>query len=768
MSSAHPQNGNADASATRADWLCARWWRALFDQSDDAQFVCARDGSVLELNRRAQSLVGPRGSEMPSAALLTEMLTPSTYRKVMDVLSTPEAHGSTLCGVSLTIDSDLPLIADLVILSLEGGCSLLTAKDASRRWRMETHAQRLITAIDSTPDAVYLTDAKFRLTFVNAAFQALTGYSIEEILGQGIEVLRAELERSRIQESLHSVKDGKSWCGECSNRSAEGKHYPVEVTLAPIFDRRGVFIGAVGLERDISQRKQLQDELLLERNLVRSVIDSLESAVYAVDRRYRLTHFNDAWTKLPKEQGWLLFEAAPKVGRPILDYASTAQHRVELQTAFECVMSIGQPQEVRSTDSNRHHWQANIVPWRHKGECLGLVLKISDITQSVCLQSQLYQAQKMETIGALAAGVAHDFNNLILAIRGNTSLLLMGEIPEEDVAPRLRQIDEAAMRAAEITHQLLAFSRASDEQVSVLDFNQVIKDAGHLATRTLRGKSVIRLEPAADPVKVQMDSTRAQQLILNLCVNAYDAMPDGGQITITNSVVRLTRSQSTKGLGAVDYCRCSVADTGTGIPPQILARIFDPFFTTKEKGKGTGLGLSICQSIVTKIGGFIEVESRIGQGTTFQIFLPIADKDLTNSVNRAAPSLNKGCGRILVVDDLDLVLEFTSSFLEKAGYEVVTANGPRAALQRIEEASAPFDLMFTDFNMPDMSGWQLIQHVSVDFPEMKAILASGYLDEEERLQIEQCKGVRILDKPYGINEATETVSQMLSEKRQGL
>ena len=364
----------------------------------------------------------------------------------------------------------------------------------------------------------------------------------------------------------------------------------------------------------------------------------------------------------------------------------------------------------------------------------------------------------------LAAGVAHDFNNLILAIRGNTSLLLLGDASREDLASRLNQIDEAAMRAAEITQQLLAFSRASDEKEVVLDFNQVIKEAGHLAARTLRSKSPIKIEPYSEPLKVQIDATRAQQLILNLCVNANDAMPSGGTITINNSLFRLNNANTSGAATQLLFCKSTISDTGTGIPPEIVSRIFDPFFTTKEKGKGTGLGLAICQSIVTKSGGFIEVESRIGFGTSFHLFLPLVDKDVTKVDSPPTHCLNKGVGKVLVVDDLDLVLEFTSSFLTKAGYEVLTANGPSAALELILRQDQQLDLMFTDFNMPDMSGWELIQEVSIHRPHLPSILASGYLEDSERCQIEEYPNVHILNKPYSIEKATQMVGQILCKE----
>jgi two-component system cell cycle sensor histidine kinase/response regulator CckA len=369
----------------------------------------------------------------------------------------------------------------------------------------------------------------------------------------------------------------------------------------------------------------------------------------------------------------------------------------------------------------------------------------------------------METIGALAAGVAHDFNNLVQAIRGNVSLLLLDEKNPEPLKYRLQQIDEAASQASDITQQLLSFSRASDETEAVLDFNLVIRDAGHLLTRSSLNKVQLKLEPADRPAKVRIHPTRAQQCLLNLCVNAQDAMPNGGDIILRNEIVTLTTTQAalTNHSGGSAFVKCSIIDGGTGIPQDLLPRIFDPFFTTKAAGKGTGLGLPIVHSIVTQAGGFIEVDSVAGKGTSFHLYFPTVNAELTERARNTPAELVKGSGRLMVVDDLDLVLDFTGTFLRAAGYEVLTATSTEEALEILNSLPEPIDLLFTDYNMSGRNGIQLIKEVASRWPKIKFILASGYLEANERTLIEKEFSARILNKPFNIRETAEMIAVML-------
>lgn len=742
----------------------AQWWRCLFEASEDALLVCDQRGATLAANRRGAHLLGLANARQVTAHALRDVLTPATTAKLAAILARTDGRSETLSAVTLACTGRLNLIADLQTTPLGDGCSLVTIKDASRRWRMESHLQRLMTAVDATPDVFFLTDAEFRITFVNAAFQTVTGYSIEDALGRTADFLRAPEEAATSREYLACVAEGRDWRGELRNVRADGSAYPVSATVSPIYDRNGGFLGYVASERDISTRKRLEGELQRGRDFVRSILDSMEAAIYTVDREFRLTHINDGWRKLPPQHGWLAVDAPPKAGDSFLDLVHGQARREELLTLFITVLTTGALKEVQTTDPSGRHWLVKISPWREREEIAGVIYQVTDQTNLHELQRQLYQAQKMETIGALASGVAHDFNNLLQAVRGNAGLLLMDKQLSEPQRLRLQHIDQAASRAADITQQLLSFSRASDEKITVFDLNDLMLEASQLARRTLKSRVKFELCPAPAPVKVRMDSTRANQLLLNLCVNAQDAMPNGGTLTLANAVVQLSPTQAARinAPPGVEFVRCSVSDTGTGIPPEILSRIFDPFFTTKGKGKGTGLGLSIAHSVVTQAGGFLDVDSQPGAGTTFHIYLPTVEAALTVSQMVAATEPRRGSGRVLVVDDLDLIRDFAQSFLQEAGFEVLVAGNAQEAIAALETATEPVDLLFTDYNMPGMTGVELMQTVSVRWPELKFILASGYLEEPERQRVGQLPGARIVNKPYNSAEAVDVIMELLT------
>jgi signal transduction histidine kinase/CheY-like chemotaxis protein len=499
-------------------------------------------------------------------------------------------------------------------------------------------------------------------------------------------------------------------------------------------------------------------------DFARSIINSLDAVIYTMDRDLCLTSINSGWQKMPPEHGGLKLDQAPEAGRSFLDYVAEPSRRAELREILASVLATGQSREFQASSPDRRHWAIRISPWVKQEEILGLVYTVTDQTSYRELQNQLFQAQKMETIGTLAAGVAHDFNNLIQAVRGNVDLLRLEPQMPRELLPHLQQIEQAARRAADITRQLLSFSHSSSESITVFDFNELVQEAMQLTRRTLHRQTEVRLQLAEQPLTVRMDATRAHQMLLNLCVNAQDAMPGGGQLTITNAPVQLTPEQSLR-IGrpvGTPFLRCAVEDNGVGIPPEMQRRIFDAFFTTKAAGKGTGLGLSIVHCVVTQAGGFIEVTSTVGEGTTFHIYLPIESSERTAPETVTVQNRPRGSGRLLVVDDEELIRQFNERVLEASGFEVVLAsNGEEALMKLLQDSDQSIDVLLTDYHMPRVNGIDLIQRARTIRPDLHCVLVTGYLEDAKRQRVEQAFKARILQKPYSINEAVSLIAELM-------
>jgi two-component system cell cycle sensor histidine kinase/response regulator CckA len=633
------------------------------------------------------------------------------------------------------------------------------------RHRLESHVQRLITAIDATPDVFLVTDAQLRITYVNPAFQTATGYGIEEVIGRADAFLRAPSEQEKVRDYLGNVSLGREWIGELTNVRRNGESYQVESTVSPIFSMSGVFMGYVICERDITQRNQLQAAVRTERDFVQSILQSLDGAIYSLDGDFLLTHANDGWRRLPAEHGGIRLNGTPKMGSALLDYVPDPARRAELQRLFQSVMTFGNPQVNYFQAGDGHYWAVKISPWVAGPQKRGLICNVEDQTQNRELQNQLFQSQKMEIIGTLAAGVAHDFNNLLQVIIGHAQLIQL-ELENQSSVPHqgLEKISMAAFRARDITRQLLSFSRVTDERNVVLDLNEIITDAGKLIRSTLQQNVVLEILPIAEPVPVKVDSTRASQALLNLCVNAQDAMPQGGRLTLANKLVKISGPVAAKHQlqpGELYAC-CSVTDTGGGIPLHLISRIFQPFFTTKTPGKGTGLGLPIVQRIVQEAGGFVELESIPGTGTTFQLYFPVVREKVSAAAEPPPMQLAQGQGHVLVVDDVDLLREFAKNFLEMAGFIVLTATNGNEAMQILTEHGQPVDLILADYSMPGMNGLELLNQVTARWPKTKFVLATGFFNESIQTNVNKHKASLIL-KPYAIDDVIKLIVQKIAE-----
>ena len=406
-----------------------------------------------------------------------------------------------------------------------------------------------------------------------------------------------------------------------------------------------------------------------------------------------------------------------------------------------------------------------------KGEASGLILHTIEMTEQKKLEQQFAQKQKMELVGRLAGGVAHDFNNLLTAMIGNCDLLLLNHGPGDQAFADIMQIKQNANRAANLARQLLAFSRQQTLQPKVLNVTDVLGELTNLLNRLLGERIDLDIIHGQNLGFVKVDQGQLEQVIINLVVNARDAMLEGGCLLIRTSNLANSRHLLTPGdqepMPPGNYILIDVEDTGAGISVENLERIFEPFFTTKELGSGTGLGLSTVYGIVRQTGGFIFVNSAIGEGTKFSIYLPrhqVAEATAGAHAMAAAfdPIDLTGVGTVLLVEDEDAVRLFGARALRKKGYKVLEAKGGYVALDLINNAEEPIDLLITDVVMPELDGPSLVHRVLEKRPDMKVIFISGYAEDSFRDRIGDVSDLHFLAKPFSLEQLAGKVKEVMA------
>ncbi len=388
-----------------------------------------------------------------------------------------------------------------------------------------------------------------------------------------------------------------------------------------------------------------------------------------------------------------------------------------------------------------------------------ILFLFKDITEIKLIQQQLLQSQKLESVGLMASGIAHDFNNILAAIIPNAELIKLSSPIESENYKRALIIEKSAVRATEIANKLLTFTRGQEQQKEWIDLNAIIENTVELLKSTLPSEVQVDLDLADDLSIVHADPTQMEQVLINLILNAKDAMPDGGTIFISTSNETIEERFQHTHLSPGNYVQLIVKDTGTGIPPEVISKIFDPFFTTKEIGKGTGLGLSMVYGIVQNHKGHVFVDSQVDKGTQFSIYLPATGKRTQSTHDHSMPERSHQKGKtILIVDDEKNVREVLGDILEFLGHEVILADSGQAALKIYDENHTRIDYIILDLRMPKMDGRMTLQKLKLKNPQVKVIATSGF-DANSRQTYEEMGIVGFLKKPYNITR----VSRMLEE-----
>jgi|SRR5579871_2441263 len=645
----------------------------------------------------------------------------------------------------------------------------------------------LRVTLNSIGDAVIATDAQGQVTFMNPVAETMTGWKQEEALGKNLTevfVIRNEETRQEVESPAARVLREGVVVGLANHTvllARDGSETPIDDTGAPIRDAQGNLIGVVLVFHDISERKRAEQALQESEARYHQLAE--ERAYVMSSARCLLWHANIHNTDHPLYLHWDMFipdlEAAQRflplelqpgqlykeawyLSRPKEDQDRcnlTAMEAVRAgrsyQQDFRCLAADGSLRWLHE-DIHIETVEAG-KQWRAVGVC-------TDVTERKRLEEQLLQAQKIESIGRLAGGVAHDFNNLLTVISGHTELAMEELGADASVLEHLRVIQQAEQRAADLTRQLLAFARKQVIAPQIINLNDLTRDMQKLLLRLL-GEN-IELVTLLDPAlgHVHVDPGQFEQILVNLAVNARDAMPEGGKLTLetTNITLDAEYAQQHPSVLPGAYVMLAVSDTGAGMEEAIQEHIFEPFFTTKEQGKGTGLGLATVYGIVKQSGGHIWLYSEIGRGSTFKIYLP-----RVNETERAAPLQEEtsahapGAETILVVEDEPALRTLAATALQKRGYTVLEAAHGAQALQMAKDYPETIHLLVTDVIMPQMGGKELVTQLQSLRPDLKILYTSGYTDDAIVQHGMLEAGVAFLQKPFTPSQLIRKVREVM-------
>ena len=528
-----------------------------------------------------------------------------------------------------------------------------------------------------------------------------------------------------------------------------------------------IVLGAYILSNEVVEAAMTREALRESEERLAITLHSIGDGVIATDREGRVTRMNRAAEELT---GWPAEEAE---GRSVSEVARIrhAESGEVVESSAEQVIRTGKSLEsgqhrvLTDRGGGRHQIANSAAAIRdHEGRTVGAVLVFRDITEQHRIEEQLRQAQRMESLGNLAGGIAHDFNNLLSPILGYVDLALQ-ELPEaEPLHEDLLAVRQAAERAAKLTRQLLAVSRKQVLEFQVLDINSVLSEAHGMLRRLVREDIEIELRLGADLGFVRADPSQIHQILLNLVVNACDAMPQGGRLRIETQSALLGEGTDTQSeIPPGPYVTLVISDTGAGISPELLPHIFDPFFTTKARGRGTGLGLATVLGIASQHGGSLAVRSVPGEGTAFRVYFPRVDGPTASRETNAAPVKElRGSETVLVMEDDESVRALTRDMLNRLGYEVLAPETTEQALELVASHPGSIDLLLTDVIMPGMTGRKLYEKARSSKPDLKVLFMSGYADDEIADHV-LAGGPSFLQKPFSVKSLGEKLRAVLDD-----
>ena len=643
--------------------------------------------------------------------------------------------------------------------------------------RLREREEWLSTILKSIGDAVIVTDEQGRVKFMNSVAESLTGWEETEAsgepLGRIFNIIN-EKTRQKVEDPVSKVLKKGGIVGLANHTvliSRDGVEIPIDDSGAPVKDDNGKIIGVVLVFHDIIQRRKAEEALRESEEKYRTITHSAQDAIIMLDDQGDISYWNPAAEKI---FGYTKEEALGKETHTLL---GPEKYHKAYKKGFEKFQKTGQGRVLGKTieltalkkDGTEFPVELSVASIHSQGKWLatGILRDITDRKQAEQekdkLQKQFLQAQKMESIGTLAGGIAHDFNNLLMGIQGHISLMMNDVEQTHPFYARLQNIQEQVESGSNLTVQLLGFARRGKYDAKPTDMNDLIKKSVRMFGRTKK-EITVREKYAPDLWMVNVDPGQIEQVLLNLYVNAWQAMRDKGDLYIdtSNIVLEDERLIETYNVRPGKYIKISVTDTGVGMDAATQRQIFDPFFTTKEMGRGTGLGLASSYGIIKNHGGVINVYSEKDIGTTFNIYLPAVEE--TGVVQEASPvsqEMERGKETILLVDDEQIILDVGKEMMEALGYEVLLATAGEEAIQCYKDHKENIDLVILDMILPGMSGKEIYTILKGINENIKVLVSSGYNMDGEAAEVLRQGASNFIQKPFTMKDLSHKIREVL-------
>ncbi len=773
-------------------------YRTLVRLSPDAISVADMNGLLIFSSPKAWQMFGRSSDDQALGRSILSWVAPEEQEKVSANIRRLLTQGTiTAAEYTLLKDDGTRFIGEVnasVIYSPDGSPMrmIVITRDITDRKRAEEDLKQtnsyLENIFDNSPDAISIVDNHGKFIRWNKMAADLYGYAFEDLKDKlCFDLYEDKDELNKMLVSLRGEGSVKKW--EMRMDTKGGSIVPFEISIGLLKDSQNKTVGSIGVARNLSgiketlsalkvsnerlyqeiaERKRTEEALRESENRLRTILQTVNEGFWLID--------NDTATMdLNRRMCAILGRDREEVfGRKIFDFVDSENKAVfEQQMRLRAQGEVGTYEIALSRpDGSNVFCLFNATPLLDgSGNKVGSFAMVTDISERKRgeeerkkLEEQLFQAQKMESVGRLAGGVAHDFNNMLGVIIGRAEMALQQDVSPDKLRHHLEEILKAGLRSADLTRQLLAFARQQTAIPKILQLNDTISGMLKMLRRLIGEDIDLLWAPGPDLWKVKIDPSQVDQILANLVVNARDAISGVGAVTMRteNVVIDDSKRAETPELVAGQYVLLTVSDTGTGMSQEVREKIFEPFFTTKELGKGTGLGLSTVYGVVKQNDGFIYVASEPGKGTTFKIYLPRFEGEtaqvLSEEISGKRPT---GTETVLIVEDDEAILNLGRMILENLGYTVLAAQSPVDSIRLVEEHPGDIHLLITDVVMPQMHGRDLAEQLRVIRPKLKCLFMSGYTADVIAHRGILDEGLNFLQKPFGSDELAARVRQVL-------